>query len=273
MKTLTVNGYAMHYVELGAGPPLVAVHGSLGDFRSWSPVMGPLSRRNRLIVPSLRRFFPEAWDGKGGGFTIPQHVADVIAFIEGLRTGPVNLMGHSRGGHIACRVAQERPDLVAKLILAEPGSELDATLMPAGQAPSPARLDSIAKAAEMIAAGDVDGGLEHFIDRIDGPGTWAKRPAAMKQARRDNAATLIGQVNEQRRPYTRADAQAIRAPTLLIGGAKTPGFLPIVLKALAGAIPGARMVLIPETTHVMFDQAPVAFSGLVQDFLDGKAVG
>ncbi len=34
---------------LGAGPPLVAIHGSLGGFRSWGPVMGPLSRRNRLI--------------------------------------------------------------------------------------------------------------------------------------------------------------------------------------------------------------------------------
>ena len=121
----------------------------------------------------------------------------------------------------------------------------------------------------MIAAGDVDGGLELFVDRIDGPGTWAKRPAASKQARRDNAHTLIGQINEQRQPFTRAQAEAIRTPTLLIGGAKTPGMLPIVLQALAGSIPGAKSALIPDATHVMFDQAPQRYCEIVLDFLSG----
>ena len=267
MLHLAVNDTDMAYIALGQGTPLVCIHGSLGDFRSWNPVLGPLSRQFRVIVPSLRRFFPEAWDGKGGGFTIPQHVADVIAFIEALKLGPVHLMGHSRGGHIAFRVAGARPDLIKKLILAEPGGELDDSLMPAGQPASNARAASIIAAAEKIAAGDVDGGLELFVDRIDGPGTWAKRPAASKQGRRDNAYTLIGQVNEQRRPFTRADAQAIRTTTLLIGGGKTPGMLPVVLKALAGAIPGAASAIIPDTTHVMFDQAPQRFCEIVLDFL------
>lgn len=271
MKHLHVNGYDMAYIELGLGSPLLAIHGSLGDFRSWGPVMGPLSRRHRLIVPSLRRFFPDAWDGKGGGFTIPQHVADVIAFIERLNLGAVHLMGHSRGGHIAFRVAEQRPDLVRRLILAEPGGELDETLLPAGATPSPARLQSIIEAAEKIAAGDVDGGLELFVDRIDGPGTWAKRPAASKQLRRDNAATLIGQVNEERRPFSRSGSESIRAPTLLIGGEATKGALPMVLHALAAAIPGARSVMIPNATHVMFDQAPQRFSEIVLDFLAADA--
>jgi esterase len=273
MLHLRVNDTEMAYIEVGKGAPLVCIHGSLGDFRSWNPILGPLSRHYRLIVPSLRRFFPEAWDGKGGGFTIAQHTADVIAFIDGLKLGPVHLMGHSRGGHIAFRVAGARPDLIKNLILAEPGGELDGSLMPANHGVSQATLNarsaSIVQAAEKIASGDVDGGLELFVDRIDGPGTWAKRPAASKQSRRDNAHTLIGQVNEQRKPFTRAEAQAIRNPTLLIGGAKTPGMLPVVLKALAGAIPGAKSEMIPEATHVMFDQAPQRYSEIVVDFLKG----
>jgi pimeloyl-ACP methyl ester carboxylesterase len=34
MQTLHVNGTGMAYLEIGHGPPLVCVHGSLGDFRS-----------------------------------------------------------------------------------------------------------------------------------------------------------------------------------------------------------------------------------------------
>ena len=99
MKRLRVNGYDLAYLEVGQGPPLLCVHGSLCDFRVWSPVLGPLSRRHRVIAPSLRHFFPERWDGRGPGFTVAQHVADVVAFIEGLGAGPLHLMGHSRGGH------------------------------------------------------------------------------------------------------------------------------------------------------------------------------
>jgi pimeloyl-ACP methyl ester carboxylesterase len=264
-----VNDYDMAYIEVGTGPPLVAIHGSLGDFRVWAPVMGPLSQQRRFIAPSLRHFFPEHWDGKGGRFKMDQHIDDVIAFIEALQLAPVDLLGHSRGGHIAFRVAERRPDLLRRLVLAEPGGELDDSLMPAGTptATNAARASSVEEAAKLIAAGDIDGGLQLFVDRIDGPGTWAKRAAAVKQLRRDNARTLIGQIAEERRPFSRASAASIRVPTLLVGGARTPGMLPIVLKALAGAIPGAQTVMIPETTHVMFDQAPVTFSSHVLEFL------
>lgn len=273
MKTLAVGDTAIPYLDLGSGDVLLCIHGSLGDFRSWSPIMGPLSRRNRLIIPSLRHFFPAHWNGEGGSFTIAQHTADMIALIEGLDVGAVNVMGHSRGGHIAFRIAEQRPDLVNRLILAEPGGELDASLMPPGQPATAERVESIHEAARQIAAGDVDGGLQGFVDRIYGAGTWAKRPAAAKQMRRDNATTLIGQINEDRRPFSKAAAERILAPTLLIGGAMTKGLLPVVLKALANAIPGARSALIPDTSHSMFEQAPVQFSGLVQEFLDGKEGG
>src|SRR3979411_858990 len=100
MQTLDVNGYDMAYLELGDGPPLVCVHGTLGDFRTWNAVMGPLSKKHRVISGSLRHFFPRHWDGVGNDYLMSQHVADVIAFIEQIAPRPVDLMGHSRGGHI-----------------------------------------------------------------------------------------------------------------------------------------------------------------------------
>src|ERR1043166_7045524 len=158
MQTLPVNGTDIAYLDVGHGPPLLCVHGSLGDFRIWSPVLGPLSKRHRVIALSLRHFFPEHWDGHGDTYSIAQHVSDVIAFIERLRVGPVDLIGHSRGGHVSFRVAQRRPDLLRQLILAEPGGELDTTLDPAAT-PGPSQLAArVAAAAAKIGGGGVAGG-------------------------------------------------------------------------------------------------------------------
>jgi pimeloyl-ACP methyl ester carboxylesterase len=267
MQTLRVNGYDMAYLEAGQGPPLVCVHGSLGDFRTWSAVLGPLSQKHRVIAVSLRHFFPQHWDGVGDTYSIAQHVADVIGFIETLDTGPVDLMGHSRGGHICLRVAGQRPDLVRRLILAEPGGQLDATLDPAltpGPSPLAAR---IAAAAEKIGGGDVEGGLTQFFDAIEGPGAWARLPAAAKQQLRDNAFTLLGQIRDKRPPFSRADAESIRAPTLFIGGADTRGTLPHVLRGLAAHVPESRTATIAGAGHWMFDQAPQEFCEIVLGFL------
>ncbi|MBU2533738.1 MAG: alpha/beta hydrolase [Alphaproteobacteria bacterium] len=269
MKTIRVNDYDMHYVDIGSGPPLVLVHGSLGDYRVWSPVMGPMSRCHRVIALSLRHFFPEHWDGTGSDFTIPQHVDDLIKFIEALGIGPVDLCGHSRGGHIAFRLAGSRPDLVRRLVLAEPGGTLDPSLAPADPSgtPSPAR-HYVEAASEKIAAGDIDGGLRTFKDAIDGEGAWTALPAAERQLRRDNAFTLLAQTNEQRKPYSRADAEAIGVPTLFVGGGDTQGQLRVVLEALSKHVPGAGVAMIPDATHVMFVQQPEAFCEAVLGFLD-----
>jgi pimeloyl-ACP methyl ester carboxylesterase len=269
MQTLGVNGYDMAYLEVGHGPPLVCVHGSLCDFRIWSAVLGPLSARHRVIAPSLRHFFPEHWDGVGDTYSIAQHVDDVIGLIERLDTEPVDLMGHSRGGHIAFRVAQRRPDLLRRLILAEPGGELDASLDPAfkpGPSPLAAR---IAASAETIAAGDIDGGLTLFMDALEGPGAWKRLPATSKQLLRDNAMTMIGQTRDQRPPFSKADAEAIKTPTLFIGGANSRGTLPQVLRALAAHVPDSRTAMIAGATHPMFEQAPQKYCEIVLEFLAG----
>lgn len=286
MKTLRVNGYDMAYLDVGpgngqgGGKPLLCVHGSLNDFRAWNAVLKPLSAGRRLIVPSLRHYFPEHWDGSGGSFTMAQHVDDVVAFVEGLGLGPVDLVGHSRGGHLAFRLALARPDLVDRLVLAEPGGQLDETLLgaaeadglPAGGTDRPPAAGSrahVAEAAGKIAAGDLEGGLRAFIDGINGPGSWDALPAADRQMREDNAYTLLAQVNEGRLPFTKAEAEALSRPTLFVGGADTPGMLPVILRALAAHVKGSRTAIIPDAGHGMFRQQPAAFAKAVLAFLAG----
>jgi pimeloyl-ACP methyl ester carboxylesterase len=271
MQKLRVNGYDMAYLEVGQeidqGPPLVCIHGSLCDFRIWSAVLGPLTRKHRVIAVSLRHFFPDRWDGRSDTYSIAQHVDDVIAFIEQLSPKPVDLMGHSRGAHVSFRVAQRRPDLLRKLILAEPGGELDATLDPAfkpGPSPLAAR---VAASAEKIASGDVEGGLTLFFDAVVGPGAWARLPATPKQQLRDNAFTLIGQARDRRPPFSKLDAESIKTPTLFISGGNTKGALAQVLHTLAAHVPNSRTEIIPNTTHPMFEQAPLRYCEIVLDFL------
>jgi esterase len=269
MQTLPVNGYDMAYLDVGQGkgPPLVCVHGTLGDFRTWNAVLGPLTRKHRVITLSLRRFFPEHWDGVGNDYLMAQHIADVIGFIEKLGAGPVDLMGHSRGGHIGFRVAQTRPKLLRKLVLAEPGGDLDATLK---QEPATTDFTPVGArmplAMEKIKGGDIDGALALFVDGIDGDGTWARLPAAPKQQLRDNVFTLIGQVGENRKPFAKAEAEQNTTPTLLIGGADTKGALSVIWRVLAEHIPGATTAVVPGR-HWMFEQAPQEFCEAVLDFL------
>jgi len=267
-----VNAYDMAYIELGEGSPLVCVHGTLGDFRVWSPVLGPLSRRRQVLALSLRHFFPEQWNGVGSDFTIAQHVDDVIGFIEALDGKPADVMGHSRGGHIAFRVAQRRPDLLRKLVLAEPGGDLDASLSPDGAPSDPPSFGTTRQTytpiAERVSAGDIEGALMMISEIAGGPGAWPKLPATVRQTWRDNAYTLLGQVNEQRAPFTRQDAESIRVPTLFVGGTETSGNLPTVLRALAAHVSGARVEIISGAGHFMFEDDPVRFCTAVMEFLE-----
>lgn len=269
MQSRRVNGHDMAYVEVGSGPPLVLVHGTLGDFRTWNSVMGPLSATHRVISVSLRHFFPEHWDGIGDDYKMAQHISDVIAFIEQVEPQPVDLMGHSRGGHIAFRVAEQRPDLLRKLVLAEPGGDLDASLIPPGTAPPPPLPLTLVMPAVLrnIRSGETDSALKTFVDGIDGDGAWARLPAAARQQLRDNVFTLLGQVGENRKPFTRTQAESIRTPTLFIGGGDTTGSLAAVHRMLAPHVTGSKTAIIDGARHWMFDDAPQAYCAAVTEFL------
>ncbi len=272
MPSLPVNGYEMAFVERGTGAPLLLVHGTLGDCRTWALQMEPFGAHYRTIAVSLRHCWPERWDGDGDDFTVQQHTKDIAAFIAALGAGPVCLLGHSRGGHIAFRVAQTYPDLVRRLVLVEPGGALDASLEPLGAPASPtiALGPLYAKAAERIRRGEVDEGLASALDVIVGPGAWAGLPEEGKQQMRDNARTLIGQIKEQRAPFSRADADAIRAPTLLMVGERSPESFRRILDGLESALRDVRRVVIPAASHGANIDNPAAFNREALAFLNGR---
>jgi esterase len=79
--------------------------------------------------------------------------------------------------------------------------------------------------------------------------------------------TLIGQAGEDRKPYSKAEAESIEARTLFIGGSASRGARPAVLGALAAHVPLARTAIIEGAGHWMFEHAPQEFSAIVTEFL------
>ncbi len=259
MPFIEVDGRPIHYAEAGDGPPLVLVHGTLLDQRYWAPQMEAFAARYHVYALSMLGCWPTMWNGQD--FTIARHTADVAGFI-GAIGGRAHLLGHSRGGHIAFRVASEHPGVVDALILSEPGGDCDESL--GGKAAQPNAFNAV---AEDIAAGRIDAGLSQFADRAYGPGTWDRWPEVTRRRHRENAPSMLGQAHENRKPYSRAAAQAIHASTLLLRGGDTqPGFVANV-EALSRAIPRVRCATIPGTTHDLSNQDPTAFNAAVLNFL------
>lgn len=263
-RSLRLDDYDCRYLEAGAGPVLLLVHGSLCDYRYWRPQMQPLAARRRLVAPSLRHYWPERWDGEGGGFSPRQHAEDLAALIEALDAGPVDLLGHSRGGTVAWLLARQRPELVRSLLLAEPGLALR------GQDRLAFEMDRgnfRQRARELLRAGEADAALTLFVDTVSGSGTWAHMVPWLKRMMTDNANTLIGQAAERYIEAAAEDAAKLDMPVLLLGGALSPPPYAGVLDALAQWLPRARRLTIGNASHAMNLWNPAEFNRLVLEFL------
>jgi pimeloyl-ACP methyl ester carboxylesterase len=263
-RSLRLDDYEYRYLEAGAGPPLLLVHGSLCDYRFWRPQLEPLAAGHRLIAPSLRHYWPEQWDGNGGRFSPQQHAEDLAALIEALELAPVDLLGHSRGGSVAWLLAQQRPQLLRSLILAEPGMALR------GQDPLTSQMDRgnfRQRARELLRNGEADAALTLFVDTVSGDGTWARMVPWLKRMMSDNANTLIGQAAERYPEAAAEAAAALTMPVLLLGGALSPPPYPALLDTLQQWLPQVRRAVIGNASHAMNLWNPAEFNRAVLDFL------
>ena len=97
-------------------PPLVLIHG-IRDV-SWSliPVAAVFSDNYFVVIPDLRGHGDSE---KPGNYAIHQFIFDLENLLRQLNLGPVNLFGHSLGGHIVIRTAALYPELVQRLIVVE----------------------------------------------------------------------------------------------------------------------------------------------------------
>jgi len=127
--------YRLRYLESGAGPPLVLVHG-LGShaMQDWGRLIAPLGRSYHVYAPDLPGFGrserPAAAD-----YGVPMQVEAVRAFMSAVGVSKARVAGLSMGGWIVARLAGEYPELVERLVLVAP-----AGMRPDAAAPIPAEV-------------------------------------------------------------------------------------------------------------------------------------
>ncbi|MCB4320767.1 alpha/beta hydrolase [Alcaligenes sp. 13f] len=110
---LLSNKRVAHYLEQGAGEPLVLIHGVGMQAEAWYPQMAFFAATHQVIsvdMPGHGQSTPLM-----SGATLADYVDWMIDFLENMALSPVNLCGHSMGALIAAGVTIERPDLVRRL--------------------------------------------------------------------------------------------------------------------------------------------------------------
>ncbi len=251
MATIEFNGERVEYFEQGAGEPVVLLHSTGASSGQWRRLAAELSDRFHVIAPDLCGYGGTGpWQGKGE-ISLAAEAAMVAALIERLDQ-PVHLVGHSFGGAVALRLAQDRPELLKSLVVIEP---VAFHLLRAGDSIDSQAFDEISQVAagvaSAVACGDFQGGFGRFVDYWSGAGAWAAVPAdrrgAMAQRLGKVALDFWSALND---PARLSDLADLDLPTLVIRGGTSP--LPVrrVAWHLGRTLPQAQLETIERAGHM-----------------------
>ena len=271
VKTLAVKGQDFDYLDIGTGRPVIFLHGSLGDVRTFAPHTEMLSSRYRAVTYTQRYFGVGDWPQSGPPFGIETHAQDLIGFVEALGIGPVFLVAWSYAGHAALRAAQLRPELFRAMFIYETGFQTFMT-DPAEIAAFKADLDQmLGPVFAAVNAGDNHGAARLLINAsAQDDYYFESRTELQMQIEFDNAHMLPRLMSQTPPPrITADDLMAIEVSITLACGAKTRPAYKLVSEAAMRHLPGQHF-MIPGVNHYWPDAEPSAFTEFVGDWLDAQ---
>lgn len=263
MGTVDAGGHRIAYERRGEGPPLVLLHGYVGDRRMWRPQIDELSDQFTVV----------AWDapGYGGSSDPPEEFplsasADCLAaFIEALELGRPHVLGLSAGGGLALELFSRHPTLPLKLVLASAYAGW------AGSLPAEvveARLQQALRLADL----DPDRLVEELIPTMFTDTAPAKLVEEFATSMREFHPVGL---RANARAFAAADLRDVlpdvNVPTLLLYGDRDVRAPSNVARDLHRKIPGSKLVFIPGAGHVCNIDAPERFNGEVRAFLGSAA--
>ena len=283
VRTAAVDGIALAYREHGGGEPVVFVHGSASDLRTWGQQLPAIGTRHRAIAYSRRYARPNEDIEPGADDQMLPHVDDLAALLRVIGAAPAHLVGHSWGAFICLLAAIRHPEVVRSLVLQEPPvlslfvstpPRLRELLPLLVRRPRTALAilefgaGTIAPAQRAFRRGDDAQALKAFAHGVLGKETYERLPEARKQQARENLGTLRAQLlGAGFPPLDEADVRGIRIPTLLMTGQRSPAFLHRLTEHLQRLLPNAERVDIAGASHGMQEEKPGAVNEAILGFL------
>ncbi|MGE5089415.1 MAG: pimeloyl-ACP methyl ester esterase BioH [Candidatus Levyibacteriota bacterium] len=262
------DGGRVHVESVGAGAPLVLLHGFAMHGGLFSPVLPALAARERVHVVDLPG---HGWSDAVTPFDLDSTVAAVAAATDAAAATdePLTVLGWSLGGQIAMRWALSRPGRIARLILvATTPSFVTRDGWTPAMAPSTLGRfgDELAVAYRLT--------LQRFLTlqvqgSDEGRATLAALRARLFERGEPGPEALAATLAMLRANDLRPDLPRIDVPALVIGGERD-ALVPVeATRRLAAALPRASHLAIQGAAHAPFLSHPRAFLDAYAGFADG----
>ena len=106
----------LHFRTLGAGAPLIVLHGLLGSLENWQPLALRFAAHYKVFAVDLRN---HGQSPHNDDVSYEAMTSDVEEFVCMHGLPRVHLLGHSMGGKVAMQFALRHPDRVEKLVVVD----------------------------------------------------------------------------------------------------------------------------------------------------------
>ena len=114
MSVVLIDNQVVHYEVLGRGRPLIFLHGWVGSWRYWIPVMQAASVSYRAYAIDLWGFGDSA--KYASNYSLNKQVQLIDGFLYEMGIARVALVGHGLGAVVAMLYALRNPDVVDRVM-------------------------------------------------------------------------------------------------------------------------------------------------------------
>lgn len=267
------DGLRLHYVDEGAGSPVLLLHGEPTWSFLYRKIIPTLAAGHRVIAPDYFGFGRSDKPTEPDFYTYDRHVASIHRLVEALDLSNLCVVVQDWGGPIGMRLATEQPGRVTRLVIMNTGVE-------PGRPPSDAwlvfrdfmqRLGSRVSAGRLVRNGCVHPVPDDVVAGYDAPfpvpeaKTGMLRFPELVPISPDHPSTAaMRQVREAMARWDR--------PTLVVFSDSDPIFAPEVGLRTASLIPGALPAeTIPGAGHFLQEDQGEAIGQRIVRFLDSAS--
>jgi haloalkane dehalogenase len=264
------DGLRMHYVDEGEGDPVLCLHGEPTWSYLYRKMIPTLSRAARVVAPDYLGFGRSDKPTDRGWYSFDRHYGSILGLVESLELERLTVVVQDWGGPIGMRLAVERPERVARLVILNTG-------VGGGRAPNDVwlRFRDVVRAAggdfqpgRLIRTASVRGLSDEAMAAYDAPFPTPESKAGPimfpeqvpTEPEHPNAAPMLA-IREALKKWQK--------PTLVLFGDSDPIFPPEVADRIAELIPGAMPAeTIANAGHFVQEDAGEEVAARIVRFLE-----